>query len=187
MSTTIGAAILRHAELQPDAPAVVATGFESLSYRELRDYLARVAALLHQAGFDRETRIAVALPNGPQAALAILAIACSAVAVPIDIQLAAPEVETRLALLRPRAVLVSQDSLSVTRNVAVRQGLTVFEAGAEGSGKLGLCLDVPRTGPPSLLEDPDPDAPAFILQTSGTTAAPKLIPYSHRNMLASGK
>ena len=49
MSTTIGAAILRHAELQPDAPAVVATGFESLSYGELRDYLARVAALLHQA------------------------------------------------------------------------------------------------------------------------------------------
>ena len=184
MSTTIGAAILRHAELQPDAPAVVATGFESLSYGELRDYLARVAALLHQAGFDRETRIAVALPNGPQAALAILAVACSAVAVPIDIQLAAPEVETRLALLRPRAVLVSQDSLSVARSVAVRHGLTVIEAGAEGSGKLGLCLDVPRTGPPSLLEEPDPDAPAFILQTSGTTAAPKLIPYSHRSMLA---
>ena len=108
-STTIGAAILRHAELQPNAPAVVATGFESLSYRELRDYLARVAACLRQAGFDRETRIAVALPNGPQAALAILAVACSAVAVPIDIQLAAPEVETRLALLRPRAVLVPQD------------------------------------------------------------------------------
>ena len=38
---------------------VIATGFEPLSYRELRDYVARV---------DRQTRIAVALPNGPQAA-----------------------------------------------------------------------------------------------------------------------
>ena len=33
-------------------------------------------------------------------------------------------------------------------------------------------------------EDPDPDAPAFILQTSGTASEPKLIPFSHRNMLA---
>ena len=33
-------------------------------------------------------------------------------------------------------------------------------------------------------DEPDPDAPAFILQTSGTTAEPKLIPFSHRNMLA---
>ena len=181
--STIGAAILRHVELHPNAPAVVATGFQPLSYRELGDYLARVAARLRQAGFDRETRIAVALPSGPQAALAIVAVACTAVAVPIDLQLAAPEVETRLALLRPRAVVVPQDSHSVTRNVAVRLGLTVIEAAAEG-GRLGLCFDVPRTGPPALLEDPDPDAPAFILQTSGTTAAPKLIPFSHQNMLA---
>jgi hypothetical protein len=38
--TTIDAAILRHAELQANAPAVIATGFEPHSYRELRDYLA---------------------------------------------------------------------------------------------------------------------------------------------------
>ena len=181
---TIGQAILRQAELHPNAPAVVATGFEPLSYRELRDYLGRVAMCLHHAGFDRETRIAVALPNGPQAALAIVAVACTAVAVPIDIQLAAPEVETRLALLRPRAVIVLRDGHSVTRSVAVRHGLTVIEAAAEDCGRLGLCFDVPRTGRPALLEDPGPAAPAFILQTSGTTAAPKLIPYNHRNMLA---
>jgi hypothetical protein len=69
------------------------------------------------------------------------------VAVPIDIQLAAPEVETRLALLRPRAVIVLRDSHSVTRNAAVRHGLTVIEAAAEECGRLGLCFDVPRTGP----------------------------------------
>ena len=34
-------------------------------------------------------------------------------------------------------------------------------------------------------DEPDAEAPAFILQTSGTTAKPKLIPTSHRNMLAS--
>jgi hypothetical protein len=98
------------------------------------------------------------------------------VAVPIDIQLAAPEVESRLALLRPRAVIVLRDSHSVTRNAAVRHGLTVIEAAAEECGRLGLCFDVPRTGPPALLEDPEPAAPAFILQTSGTTAAHQHMP-----------
>jgi acyl-CoA synthetase (AMP-forming)/AMP-acid ligase II len=182
--TTIGAAIVGHAELHPNAPAVGATGFEPLSYGELRDYLARITQCLRDAGFDREARIAVALPNGPQAALAILAVACTAVAVPIDMQLAAPEVETRMELLRPRAVIVLRQSPSVARDVALRLGLTVIEAAAENSSRLGLCFDVPQTGAAASLEDPDPAAPAFILQTSGTTAAPKLIPYSHRNMLA---
>ena len=181
---TIGEAIRRQAELHPNAPAVVATGFEPLSYREVRDYLAYVAARLRQAGFDRETRIAVALPSGPQAALAIVAVACTAVAVPIDLQLAASEIETRLALLHARAVIVLRGSHSVTRDVAVRHGLTVIEAAAEQGSRLGLCFDVPRTGPLALLEDPDPAAPAFVLQTSGTIAAPKLIPFSHHNMLA---
>ena len=48
-----------------------------------------------------------------------------------------------------------------------------------------------RTGPIRVWPDPaldgyatDTAATAFILQTSGTTAGPKLIPFSHRNMLA---
>ena len=100
--------------------------------------------------FDRETRIAVALPSGPQAALAIVAVACTAVAVPIDLQLAAPEVETRLALLRARAVIVLRGSHSVTRNVAVRDSLTVIEAAVEQSNRLGLCFDVPPNQPPGI-------------------------------------
>ena len=36
-------------------------------------------------------------------------------------------------------------------------------------------------------DEPDPDAPAFILQTSGTTAKPKFDSRSHRNMLAAAE
>jgi oxalate---CoA ligase len=79
-TVTIGSAILRHAEVRPDAVAVVATGFEPLSYRELRDYITHVSTHLQEAGLDRDARIAIAIPNGPQAALAILAIACAAAA-----------------------------------------------------------------------------------------------------------
>ena len=46
---TIGVAILRQAESRPDSPAVVATGFEPLSYRDLRDYVAGTAGRLHSS------------------------------------------------------------------------------------------------------------------------------------------
>jgi oxalate---CoA ligase len=182
--TSIGAAILRHVETRPNSAAVVATGFETLSYRDLQGYLVRTAARLRESGIDGSARIAVALPSGADAALTIVAAACAAVAMPIDTQLTAPEIDQRLAMLRPRAVIVPGDGLSATRDVARGHGLTVIEARSERTGSLGVNLRVPDISATAAAEDPDAASIAFILQTSGTTATPKLIPFSHRNMLA---
>jgi len=179
----IGPAILRHAESRPDSTAVVATGFAPLSYRGLRDYLARCAMRLREFGLDRDARVAVALPSGADGALAIVATACAAVAVPIDTQLTAPEIDGRLESLRPLAVIVPANGPSPAREVAMGRGVAVIEAVREDRGKLGLDLSAPKTGA-AAAEEPATAATAFILQTSGTTAGPKLIPFSHRNMLA---
>ena len=181
--TAIGPAILRHAESRPDSTAVVATGFAPLSYRGLRDYLARCATRLREFGLDRDARVAVALPSGADGALAIVATACAAVAVPIDTQLTAPEIDGRLESLRPLAVIVPANGPSPAREVAMGRGVAVIEAVREDRGKLGLDLSAPKIGA-AAAEEPDNAATAFILQTSGTTAGPKLIPFSHRNMLA---
>ena len=179
----IGPAILRHAESRPDSTAVVATGFAPLSYRGLRDYLARCATRLREFGLDRDARVAVALPSGADGALAIVATACAAVAVPIDTQLTAPEIDGRLESLRPLAVIVPANGPSPAREVAMGRGVAVIEAVREDRGKLGLDLSAPKIGA-AAAEEPNNAATAFILQTSGTTAGPKLIPFSHRNMLA---
>jgi oxalate---CoA ligase len=179
----IGPAILRHAESRPDSTAVVATGFAPLSYRGLRDYLARCAMRLREFGLDRDARVAVALPSGADGALAIVATACAAVAVPIDTQLTAPEIDGRLEALRPLAVIVPANGPSPAREVAMGRGVAVIEAVREDRGKLGLDLSAPKIGA-AAAEEPATAATAFILQTSGTTAGPKLIPFSHRNMLA---
>ncbi len=163
---------------------MVATGFDPLSYRGLQNYLARATARLRESGLDRSARIAVALPSGPEAALAIVATACAAVAIPIDTQLTAPEIDERLAMLRPRAVIVPGDGPSATRDVAVDHGLPIITANREGTAKLGLNLSGTPLGPAAAAEEPDAASIAFILQTSGTTARPKLIPFTHGNMLA---
>jgi non-ribosomal peptide synthetase component F len=93
---TIGGVIRVHADVRPERPAIVASQFALLSYRELQDQIDAVRTYLRQAGFGRDARIAVAIANSPEAALAIVAIACSAAAVPLDPKLTVAEVERRL-------------------------------------------------------------------------------------------
>ena len=181
---TIGEVIRASAELRPKQSAIVGSQFAPLSYRELQDQIDEVRARLRQAGFDRDARIAIAIANSAEAALAIVAIACSAAAVPIDPKLTVAEVERCLLILRPSAMLVLRDINSAARSAAEQRGFPIIEASVLQAGMLGLQLAVPKIGSASPLDDPDPEAPAFILHTSGTTADPNLVPFSHRNLLA---
>lgn len=179
---TLGEAIERHARSRPDAPALVATGCAPLSYRELGVYMACASARLRQGGLARDARIAIALPSGANAAIAIVAAACHATAAPLDTQLTGPEIETRLKALRPSAIIAPAQSRSPAREIAAARGIAVIEAHSE-AGKLGVEWDAGAVAA-AAADPPDAASIAFILQTSGTTAAPKLIPFSHGAMLA---
>jgi oxalate---CoA ligase len=181
---TIEEAIRYHAQLGSAWPAIVATESLPLSYGELFEKICTVRGDLYQAGFDRNSRIVIALQNGPLAALAVVAVACSAVAVPIDIKLTLPEVDRSFAVIRPAAVVLLKDTPSPARTVAERRDTPIIEVASPDRGKLGLHLDIPRVGNAASPAEPIADMPAFIQQTSSTTGEPKLIPYSHRNMLA---
>jgi oxalate---CoA ligase len=183
--STISAAMRFHAELRPDQPAVIGTDFAPLTYRELQRQIGEIRTCLRQAGFGRDARIAVGIAGSADAACTIIGVACSATAVPLDPKLTIAEVERCLLILRPSAVIVLRDIGSAARHVAEQHGFPIIEASPTQSGKLGLQLAAPRIGAQCPLDDPDPDAPAFILHTSGTTVAPNLVPFSHRNVLAS--
>ena len=182
---TLGEAIRRNAAAAPEAVVIVSSVYEPFSYGQLVAQLDHFAAVLRSAGFGCESHVAIALKDAPQAALAIVSVSCTAVAVPLDPNLTAVEIETRLKLLDLDAVIVLAGDDSPVRDAAERHGIAVIEAAPAAERGLGLSLVVPGEGPPAPPNDPEPEAPAFILQTSGTTAAePNLIPYSHRNMLA---
>jgi acyl-CoA synthetase (AMP-forming)/AMP-acid ligase II/thioesterase domain-containing protein len=187
--STLGRAICARAELQPDQPAIIASGFAPLTYRELAKLIGDFRVTLRAAGLDRNARVAIAMPNGPHAALAIVAVACSAISIPLNPKQTLNEIETGFASLPPDAVLLLKDGDSIVRRVAERLGIKILEAVRAQSGSLGLWVKRPEGGvaitASSEPDEPDPAAPAFILQTSGTTAKPKLIPTAHSNMLAS--
>lgn len=185
-SRSIASVIRACVKERPNEAAMVGSAFPALSYAELGEQIERVRSCLRQSGVDREARVAVAIANSAEAALTIVAVACAAAAVPLDPKLTANEVERCLKVLQPRAVIVPATG-GVVRQVAEQHGIPVIVAGAARPDRLGLELSVPRLGEPCPHDDPDPDAPAFILHTSGTTGESNLVPFSHRNVLASAE
>lgn len=184
---TLHAALTRIAQGSPDRAAVLSTRFAPLDHRGLQQMIERTHRQLRLAGFGREARIGVLLPEAPQAAVAIIAIACSAVAVPLDPRLGPAELDQFLQQLPLDALLIGSDGDQQGRAAAERHGLMLISAEAAEDGSPALRLAMPVAAQPAPDELPEPDAPAFILRSSGTTALPKLIPFTHRNMLTAAR
>ena len=187
LNCTIGNKIRYYAETQPDSPAVLSSGFALLTYRELQQQIGELRTALRLAGCSRTARVAVAMSNGPQAALAIVAVSCSAVCIPLNPRQTLQEIEKCLATVRPDAILLMRSSESAAREAAQRKGVTIIEAVQAKKNAISFSVGQQTPGQRGVsdeTEEPDPNAPAFILQTSGTTSDSKFIPTSHRNMLA---
>src|SRR5262249_46706760 len=161
---TIGAAIGAHSEARPDLPAIVSSRFAPLSYRDLKNQIDDIGGRFRAARLSHPARLAVAFPGGAEAALAIVAVASSVAAVPLDPKLTPTEVEGYLRTLRPDGILLLGDSNPVARKVAEQLRLPAIEATLVQGGALGLRLAVPRIGPAAPRDDPDPAAPALILR-----------------------
>src|SRR6202035_3961996 len=68
----------------PDAPAILAPGRVPLTYGRLFQHIDQMGRTLRAMGIGRHDRIAVVLPNGPEMAVAILAVAASAACAPMN-------------------------------------------------------------------------------------------------------
>lgn len=176
---TIPETIEAHAAERPDHPAIIGSNFPSVTFRDLTLEIDRARLALRGAGYGHQARIAVAIADSAQAARAIIAVSCCATAIPLDPKLTAPEIERCWDILAPSAVLLLDSKPSVARTTAEARGLPVIEATYEPK----LDLQAASIGCPAEAGQPDPDSPAFILHTSGTTGTPNLVPFSHANLL----
>jgi acyl-CoA synthetase (AMP-forming)/AMP-acid ligase II len=181
---SLGAVLGNQAIARPEAAAVVSSRFEPFSYRQLADQIDNVRSALRRAGLGAESRIAIALKDAPRAALAIVSVSCSAIAVPVDPNLTFVEVETRLRLVEADAALVLSGDDSPLRRSAEALGIIILEAIPAAEERLSFSLSAPKKPLLGPNGNTDACAPAFILQSSGTTAEPKLVCFKHGNMLA---
>ncbi len=185
-AATLRALLEAHARRTPTAPAIVAPGRPPLSYRELLARVDETSQRLAGAGLGRRARIAIVAPQGPDAAVALLAIAAAAVCVPLNPTAPPPELEAILGSTPLDALVAPAGSVALT--VARRLGLPAIAIESEPAGPAGaISLDAPLPDSDAPPEEQGGDDIALVLLTSGTTARPKRVPLSHRQILASAR
>ncbi len=177
---------------QDTAVAIAGTGREALTYGGLREQVGATVARLNALGIGRNERVAIVLPNGPEMAVAFVAIAAGATTAPLNPAYRKEEFEFYLSDLRAKALLVERGSESPAIEAARELEIPLLELAADEAGPAG-CFEIApgrdifegesaASGGPAA-----PDDVALVLHTSGTTSRPKIVPLTHRNVCASAE
>ncbi|MFE1289936.1 long-chain fatty acid--CoA ligase [Streptomyces sp. NPDC058751] len=151
---------------------------DTLTYAELDDASARVAALLRDRGVLPGDRVALTMPNVPTFPVLYYGILrAGAVVVPMNPLLKAREVAFTLRDCGARVALVHPLFADEVTKAAAETGTDCLVTGSEG-------FDALLRGHEPLRDTPDraDDDAALILYTSGTTGTPKGAELSHRNL-----
>ena len=173
---------------QPDAPAILAPGRTPLSYAALWQQILCIGDRLREYGPASALRVAVALPEGPDMAVAFLAVAAHAVCVPLNAAAKAAECRRSLQSSGTNLVIAPRSGHEGLHRVTSEMGLPLLILddigamdGASPSNGQRPDTVIPAGGWPQA-----PDT-ALILPTSGTTGQPKMVPLGHRNLMASAR
>jgi oxalate---CoA ligase len=158
----------------PDSVGLLAQGANPLCYRDLAANMSIVAGAVRRAGIRREDRVALILPDGPDLAIAFLGVASSAICAPLNPAYSVPEFESYLAGLDVRAAIVAPGRPNALAALE-RLRIPIIEF-----PRLDQRGDIDAAP-----EHANPDDVALILQTSGTTSRPKVVPLTHRNLCVS--
>ena len=172
-----------------DGRAVGAPGRDWMDGATLAALVADTRILLNDAGIGRGDRVAIVLPNGPEMATCFLAVASTCAAAPLNPAYKDEEFDFYLGDLKPAALIVSVGDENVASLAAARLGIPLIGLeeidGPAGSFQLNMGALPRRTA-----AHPGPAEPsdiALVLHTSGTTARPKIVPLTGRNVAASAR
>lgn len=165
----------------------------SLTYSQLYRHITQIGAQLNDLGIGRNDRIAIVLPNGPEMAVAFLAIAASSTAAPLNPNYRVPEFEFYLSDLDAKALVIQAGTGDAAREVAKTKDIPIIELAPTGGRSTGLfaLIPCPYSSFRQMAKNQEGFAQssdiALVLHTSGTTSRPKIVPLRHSNLLASAQ
>lgn len=169
-------------ERRPDTFAVLGLDRPPLTFSRLCAHVESSCRALNGMGVGRNDRVAIVLPDGPEMAVAFLAVASVATAVPLNPASTADEYASTLRDLGARAMLVQAGAASVAREVARASGLPIIEL-SPAVGAAGLFTLSGESRSETLHRGfAGPNDVALVLHTSGSQGRPKRIPLTHTNI-----
>lgn len=170
----------------PHRRAILAPGCPPLTYDALWSQTRDVVGGLRSLGIGRTDRVAVVLPDGPEAAVAMIALAAGAVCVPLNPGFTYDEYRRYFGELHLAALLTHAHSNSPSRRAARALGIPVIEVVPrphEGAGAFSIVGQASRRAEGDEFASGADDA--FILLTSGSTSRPKTVPLTHASVCLS--
>ena len=159
-----------HARVQPDKPALLASGF-TCSYGELERRSDAIAAKLTELGVGPGDRIAFVLPRGPETVIVLLGILKTGAAyVPLDSESPVSRIRDCLEDALPKVVIAEDVKVlpEAIEGVVLRSARSLLEPGQEVEGFRPAAID--------------PGSLAYIIFTSGSTGRPKGVPVTHASL-----
>jgi acyl-CoA synthetase (AMP-forming)/AMP-acid ligase II len=128
-------------------------------------------------GIGRGDRVAVVLPNGPEMAVAFLAVAAAATCAPLNPAYRAEEFDFYLSDLNVSALLVDYNVDSWVTVVAKKREIPVVTLSADLNAEAGVfTLEGPKTGPPEAPDEPPQTKSRFYSTPRGRPLALKSCP-----------
>ena len=171
-------------DADPRRDGLLAPGREALTYAELGSQIERLAGQLASAGIGAGDRVAIILPNGPELAVAFLAVASCATAAPLNPAYGEEELRFYLGDLGVKAIVTGPYVPDDVRRAAPAGALCLALEGCAGELRLTAAGREMPGGEPAPAA---PDDVALALHTSGTTSRPKLVLLTQRNLAASAQ
>ena len=175
----------QNAERTPDAIAIAAPNRTPLSYRDLWAQVVDIAGVLRACGLGPGDRIALVIPDGPEMAVAFLAVSAVGTAAPLNPSSPLSEFESRLSELNVKMLIASADdspAVAAARTLGIR--VVGLECTAGAPAGAFLLAGAPIACPPTEAVPHGSDV-ALVLTTSGTTSRPKIVALTHANVCAS--
>lgn len=171
--------------LHPESPSValLSVDGESIDHATLATEVERLAGRLRAAGLGPNDRVAIVLDNGPEMALALLAVMAVGCVAPLNPKYREDELRFYLDDLRATAI-ISVEGANPALRAATPAGVLPVSLRGEG---LSIDFDVDGSKGSAVPADRRPvgDDVALVLHTSGTTSRPKIVPLRQRNLAAS--
>ncbi len=174
------------AERIPNATAIAGLERDPLTYSHLHTHIEDMVRTLNSMGVGRNDRVAIVLPNGPEMALAFLAVSACATSAPLNPAYRSSEFEFYLSDLNAKALIIQSGIESPAIDVARSRGIPVIKLSPVLKGEAGIFrLKCDKRQRPVYDGFAQPDDVALILHTSGTTSRPKIVPLAHTNICTS--
>ncbi len=190
VDATLPSLIATQAARTPDAIAIMGLDRKPLTYAHLQTCLEQASARLTKLGVLKGDRVAVALPAGPELAVCMLAITQVAVCAPLNPDYTANEFARYLDRLRPSTLIIQAGTARAALMPARERGLRILELAptvADSAGSFGISDVSGLRASTTAVSSSNADAVALVLQTSGTTAHPKIVPLTHVNLIAAAR